>query len=140
MTALGYLRSRVDPGRTTLALALGDGLAILVFSTLGAAHHGEAPLVDPVHVGWVAAPFLLGWAGVAFVGQLYIRDAILTPRRAISWSVPAWLAATLIGQGLRATPLFPGGTALTFVLVTVFAGGVLVVGWRLLATLVLARL
>lgn len=139
VTVRRALRSRVDPGASTLALALGDVIAILVFASLGAAHHGDAPLVNPSHVGWIAAPFLLGWAGVALVGGLYTRAATSTPRRAISWSVPAWIAATLIGQGLRATSLFPGGTALTFVLVTVFAGGSLIVGWRLLAALILAR-
>lgn len=139
MVGPNSLPARIDVTSTSLALALGDGVAILVFASLGAAHHGEAPMSNPGHVGWVAAPFLVGWAIVAIVGRLYTRDALQTPRRAISWAAPAWIVATLLGQGLRATRFFPGGTAPTFVLVTVFAGGTFLVGWRLLAAIVLAR-
>lgn len=135
MSTATYLRSRVDPGPRSVGLAAGDAAAILAFATLGAAHHGEAPVSDPVHVGLVATPFLLGWIVAALVGGLYTADATSSPRRALSWTVPAWIAAALLGQALRATALFPGDTAPTFVLVTVLVGGGLVVGWRVLAAL-----
>lgn len=135
MDAARYLRARVDPGPRAAALAAGDAAAIVSFAAIGAAHHGVAPLSNPAHVGRVAAPFLLGWAVAALLGGLYTRDATATPRRALSWSLPAWIVATLVGQALRATAAFPGDAAVTFVLVTVVFGGALVVGWRMLVAL-----
>lgn len=135
MSTERFLRSRVDPGRLTLALAAGDALAVVAFAALGASHHGETVFSNPTHVGWVAAPFLVGWALAALLGGLYTNDAVATPRRALSWAVPAWILATLVGQGLRATALLPGGTSPTFVLVTLVVGGAIVVGWRVAAAL-----
>lgn len=135
MSVAQFVRTRVEFGRMAAGLAAGDVLAIAAFATLGAAHHGESVLSNPAHVGLVAVPFLLGWALAALLGGLYTPDAISTPRRVASWTVPAWIVATLVGQGLRATPLIPGGTAPAFVAVTLVVGGALVVGWRLAASL-----
>lgn len=133
MSTAQFVRSRVDWERRSLGLLAGDTLAITAFAAVGATHHRGWDLPDPLHVGLVAIPFLLGWVLAAVLGGLYTRDATATPRRALSWTVPAWIVAALVGQAFRATRLFPGGTAPTFVLVTVAVGGLFVVGWRLLA-------
>lgn len=138
MSTTTYLRRQVDPGWRSLGLAVGDAVAITAFATVGAAHHGESPL-DPVAVGWIVAPFLVGWAVAAVIGGLYTGDATASPVRALSWSLPAWIVASLLGSGLRGTALFPGDVALTFVAVTIAVGGAFVVGWRVLAAALVGR-
>jgi hypothetical protein len=134
-----YLRTRVDPIPLTLGLAVGDVAAILAFIVAGEFQHNADPVGNPALVATGAAPFLLAWTVVAFFGGLYTRDAVASPRRALSWAVPAWVVATLLGHALRSTELFRGGTAISFVLVTMAVGGVLLVGWRILAALAVGR-
>jgi hypothetical protein len=139
MSTTTYLRSRVDRSSLALGLAAGDLLALSVFVVVGAQNHGERPFANPEVVVGALAPFLLAWWATALVGGLYTTDAVLGPRRALSWGLPAWVATVVIGQALRATPLFRGGFALTFMLVTLVVGGTLVLGWRVLFASVLAR-
>lgn len=131
------VRTRVDAVPLTAGLAVGDAVAIGLFAAIGVSHHGSDPVGEPVEVLVTAAPFLVGWFLAAFVGGLFTRDAIASPGRAIGWALPAWVVAVLIGGALRWTALFPGGvSALSFLVVTFVFGGALVVGWRLLASLV----
>ncbi len=134
-----YLRTRVEPVPLTVGLVVGDTAAILAFIVAGDIQHNADPLANLGFVVTGAAPFLLGWVVVAFFGGLYTRDAVATPRRAVSWAVPAWVVATLLGHALRSTELFRGGTALSFVLVTMAVGGLLLVGWRVLVALAVDR-
>lgn len=136
MRTTTYLRTRIDAVPRTAGLALGDAIAILAFVAAGVARHGGDPVGEPVGVLRAAAPFLVAWWLVAFIGGLYTRDAIASPRMALSWALPAWILATLLGHALRGTGPVPGGTTPAFVLVTLAVGGVLVVGWRVLAALV----
>lgn len=140
MSTATYVRTRVDPEPFALALALGDAVAIVAFAAAGVTQHGGDPLGNPGHVALVAAPFLIGWGVAAFLGGLYTRDAVTSPRRALSWALPAWAVTTLLGHALRATEPFPGGTTVTFVLVTLAFGGTLVLGWRVLAALLVDRI
>lgn len=127
-----YLHTRVDRRPRLGLLAAGDALAIAVFVIAGTVQHGGQPLSNPGAVAGTLAPFLLAWVAVALVGGLYTADAARSPRRALGWTVPAWVVAVLLGHALRATPLFSGSTTVAFVLVTLVVGGVLVVGWRVL--------
>ncbi|WP_302081020.1 DUF3054 domain-containing protein [Salinibaculum rarum] len=136
MSTTSYLRSQVEPTSLAAGLAVGDVLAIAAFIAAGRQQHIGQPIGDPVGFLDTLAPFLIGWAIAALVGGLYTREAVLTPRRAISWTLPAWVLAVVVGAGLRATPLFTGSAALTFVLVTFVVGGTLLVGWRTLAATV----
>lgn len=135
MSTATYLGSRVDPSPGMLGLLLGDAVAIVAFAAVGVLHHGGDPIGDPVNVAWAAAPLFVGWVLAAFLGGLYTRDALASPRRAISWALPAWVVATLVGHVLRSTDAVPGGTALTFLLVTLGFGSLFVVGWRVAAAL-----
>lgn len=137
MSTSTYLRSRVDVRPLAGALVAGDSLALAAFVVAGTIQHGEQPLSNPGVVASALAPFLLAWVAVAVLGGLYTADAVVSVRRALSWTVPAWIVAVLLGHGLRATPLFRGGTTVAFVLVTALVGGFLLVGWRLLAVVVL---
>jgi hypothetical protein len=125
-----YLRSRVDLRPLVGVLAVGDSLALTVFVVVGAVSHGRQPLSNPGPVAAILVPFLLAWGAVALLGGLYTADAVADVRRALGRTVPAWVVAALLGQGLRATPLFRGGTSVAFALVTLVVGGALVGGWR----------
>jgi len=127
-----YLRTRVDRRPLSAVLAVGDAIALTAFVVAGMVQHGGQPLSNPGTVAGTLAPFLLAWVAVALVGGLYTAEAARSPRRALGWTLPAWVVAVLLGHALRATPLFSGGTTVAFVLVTLVVGGVLVVGWRLL--------
>jgi hypothetical protein len=139
MSTTSYFRSRVEPSSLAAGLVVGDVLAIATFIAAGRQEHMGQPIGDPVGFLDSLAPFLIGWAIAALVGGLYTRDAVLTPRRAISWALPAWVLALLIGMGLRASSLFTGTAAPTFVLVTFVVGGTLLVGWRALAAVIASR-
>jgi len=131
MSTATYLRTRVDRSPLIPGLLLADVGAILVFAAIGVNHHGGDPLGDLASVAWTAGPFVIGWLVVAVLAGLYTVDAVSSVGQAASWTVPAWVVAALIGQGLRATAFFPGDTALSFALVTIVFGGILVVGVRI---------
>jgi hypothetical protein len=132
MSTTTYLRSRVDLRPLAGVLAVGDVLALAAFVAMGTVQHGQRPFSNPGVVGDALAPFVLAWVAVALLGGLYTADAVVSPRRVLGWTVPAWVVAVLAGHALRATALFPGGTTAAFVAVTLVVGGVLLVGWRLL--------
>lgn len=139
MSTSTYLQSRVEPSGLAAGLAAGDVLAIGGFVALGRIQHMGTPIGDPADFAVTVAPFLVGWLFAALLGGLYTRDAVLFPRRAISWTVPAWVVAVVITMAIRSTSLVSGGAAPSFVLVTLLAGGVLVVGWRVLVASITAR-
>lgn len=139
MSTTTYLRSQVEPSSLAAGLAVGDLLALAVFIGAGRTQHYGYAIGDPLNFLDSLAPFVIGWTIAAIIGGLYTRDALLTPRRAVSWTLPAWILALLIGLGLRATPVFSGGVQLTFALVTLVVGGTLLVTWRALAAAVTSR-
>lgn len=128
------LRARLEPSLVA-RLAAGDVLALTAFFTMGAHTHGLRPFSNPTVVLEGATPFLLTWGLAAVVAGLYTADAVGSVARAVTVTVPAWILAALAGQGLRGTEFFRGSVAWTFLVVTLVVGGGLVVGWRVLATI-----
>jgi hypothetical protein len=124
------LEHRVDASPTTLLVAVGDLLLIGAFVVAGELQHGVNPATQP----WIAVdtyvPFLLAWLGTSLLGGLHTVDARTTPKRAVAWTVPAWIAAALVAILLRATALFHGSAAPAFFLVSVGVGLALLVPWR----------
>lgn len=133
-----WLRSRVDRSRLALGLAVGDLVAVGGFVIVGEVHHGRDPLAYPGVVAETLGLFLLAWAIAAVLGGLYTADAVKNIRRVLSWTVPAWVTATLLIHATIALVSFHGGTDWTFVAVTLGIGGSMVVGWRLLAAVLVA--
>lgn len=133
MSTRTYLQSRIDTAPLVAGLAIGDLVAVTAFVIIGQINHGGQPLANPEIIPGTLAPFLIGWILVGFLGGLFTLDSVSTVRRALSWTVPAWVFAALIAHALRATALFEGDTALTFLAVTLTAGGLLVVGYRCVA-------
>jgi len=137
MSAASSHRWRVDPEPSMAVLALGDLLAVLVFVVVGEITHNIDPVAQFGRVLGTLTPFLIGFAAVALLGGLYTRDAIRSPKRAVSLVVPAWIGAVLIAQVLRATAFFPGNAAVTFAIVSMAVGGLLLLAWRAVAAVVL---
>ncbi|AUG46707.1 hypothetical protein BVU17_03910 [Haloarcula taiwanensis] len=121
---------RIELSTRTALLAVGDLLAIAVFVGVGEVTHGINPILNPGRFAGTLTPFYIGWLIVAGFGGLYTAAATATVRTALGRTIVGWTLAVGIAQGLRSTALFPGNAALTFALVSVLVGGVLLVLWR----------
>jgi len=132
MATEGYLGGRVHPG--AWPLAVGDLLVLSLLLAAGTAHHrGLAPLLaDPLPLIGVLGPFLIGWAAVAPPLGAYSPGAAESAKGAVPLALRSWILADLVGLGLRATPLFPGGVTPVFAAVTFAVVAVGLVAWRYL--------
>lgn len=137
MTALDWVRSRVDPSTTTALFLVGDLLAIAVFVVMGEINHDYSLL--SARVLGTYAEFLLGWLVVALPAGVYASDYRRDLTRSMALVLVAWLGADVVAQGLRSTAIFPGNAALTFGIVAFLVGGILLVVWRLTVALVTSR-
>lgn len=124
-------RPEFTSDRTTALLLVGDVLCIALFATVGALQH---PSPEPLllRVPEIAAPFLFGWLLVGSYAGVFDREVYTEPRALVVAVGISWLGADLIGQILRAATSLRGSAAIAFFLVTLFVGGVLLLGWRLL--------
>ncbi|ANG86430.1 hypothetical protein A8L33_14665 [Microbacterium aurantiacum] len=114
----------VNP-RTIAVAALVDGVAVIAFAATGRASHGEAVLAGLAITAW---PFLVALA----VGWL-VALAWRRPLAPIRTGIPIWVITVALGMLLRAAS--GQGTALAFVIVAALTLGLLLIGWRALATL-----
>ncbi len=137
MSAATADRSRIDISSKTAVLAVGDLSAILLFVAVGEYTHGYNPLVDVGRVAGTFAPFLIGWLLMAGIAGLYATDAPGTLGSATILTLLSWVAAVAVAQALRATSVFHGNPALTFAVVSVLVGGLLLCCWRVGAALAL---
>lgn len=136
-------RTRLAPPRlprpVTLAAAVGDVAAISAFLVAGLLAHAINPLAFPRHAVLTGLPFLLAWAVVAPLGGVYARG-VASDLRALTLRVTVvWTVASLLGAGLRATPMLPGNAPPTFLLVNVGIGLAFLLPWRLAFAVALRR-
>ncbi len=129
-SAAGVLRRRVEPSGTTLRLAVGDVAAVVLVIAAGELRHGVHPVYQFPTFADTLAPFLVGWLLGGVAAGVYRADARADVRVAATRTAAAWTLAALVGAGLRATPYFHGNSPPTFVAVTVLAGLVALVPWR----------
>ncbi|UTF52198.1 DUF3054 domain-containing protein [Natronosalvus rutilus] len=117
-------------------VALGDGIAILAFFTVGLLSHAVEPWTYSIHTLRTTVPFLAGWLFVTpLVGTLRL-DTLSSPSKTLRYVTLGWIGASIIGAAIRATAYFPGGAPLEFVLVNVVFGLAFVLPWRLCVSLV----
>lgn len=129
-TTSAALRGRIDLSSISLGLAIGDAILIGLFIVSGEISHGVDPIAQTGVVIDTALPFYIGWVLASLALGAYSRAARETPKRAALMAAGTWIVAALIGQGLRATSLFHGNFAITFALVSISVGCVLLVPWR----------
>ena len=114
--------------RTAWFALAGDAALVLLFAGLGRGSHArEATLLGLLETAW---PFLLGLA-VTWISAR-ISQHPLAPLKS---GIPVWIGTVAIGLLLRA--ITGAGVALAFVLVALGTLALLLVGWRLIAVLVL---
>jgi Protein of unknown function (DUF3054) len=119
--------------RTTQYAAGGftlDALLTLIFVLVGRDTHAEAFTVSGILETWW--PFLIG----LLIGWLVTR-AWRKPHGILWQGVGVWASTLIVGMLLRV--LSGQGTALAFVIVASIALAVLLIGWRLIATLFTRR-
>ena len=115
--------------RALREFGLVDLVAILAMFWAGQLRHGIDPLALPMRYLGTLAPFLLGWIVASYAFGAYGEQTLEGYRGALVPAVVAWFVGNTIGQGLRSTSLFHGGTELSFFLVMFgFVGAALVVG------------
>jgi hypothetical protein len=97
----------------------------------------DVALVDVGRVAGTFAPFLIGWLLMAGAAGLYASDAPAALGRTLGVTLVSWILAVVVAQALRATAFFHGNAAVTFAIVSVVVGGVLLCLWRAGAALAL---
>ncbi len=114
----------------TLLAILLDLVAVFVFAALGRTSHAEA--LDAAGVVRTASPFVLG----ALMGWVVLLMRRFT-NHLLKQGLFVLAATVLLGMFFRL--MLNEGVQPSFVLVATLALGVLMLGWRLLATLILRR-
>lgn len=113
-------------------LLAGDCIALLAFVLLGQADHdtlSAANVLSHTARNWVSlgAP----WIVMAMVlGAYPARNAALALRPFLLRSGLAWLLAAPMGLWIRKIWLARGAIPVPFLLVTLAAGGLMLLGWR----------
>ncbi|MEV4950919.1 DUF3054 domain-containing protein [Paenarthrobacter nitroguajacolicus] len=117
-----------SPSRLWIPAAIADLLLILVFAAIGRDAHARGDIISGAFA--TAWPFLAG-AAIAWV----VTRAWRAPLAVWPSGVSIWIGAVLVGMLLRAVT---GQTVvLPFVLVALISLGVFLLGYRVLATLLL---
>lgn len=123
----------------TAILLAGDLIALLLFVLLGQADHGTINTSNPIagalrNVVSLAVP----WLVLAWLLRAYPRTTPALPGF-LGRSALAWVIAAPIGLLIRMLWLGRGGIPIPFLLVTLAAGGLFLLGWRLIYWLLFAR-
>jgi hypothetical protein len=134
--ATSFLGSRVDASRTSGILLVGDLLAIAMFVAAGEIQHGRPATAG----GLTFLEFAGGWLLAAVVVGAYATDAVSSPGRTVLIAGGGWLLGASLGVVIRVI-VEPGFSVFpTFYLVALGVGGALIVGWRLLALVLVPEL
>lgn len=123
-------RTPVSPRRVVWAIVL-DIVFVLVFAIIGRASHREG--LDVVGILGTFWPFLAGLAIGWLASQAWRRPfGVALPGLSI------WLITVIGGMLFRV--ISGQGTALAFVIVATVVLGILLIGWRAVATAITRRL
>lgn len=137
---LGAVRPRLPDSPAAAGVFAGDLLAVAGLLVAGLVHHGVPPHQHPLHALETIAPFALAWGLLAPAIGLYLRETLVSYRRTLVALLVGWPAITLLGGLVRSTPYLQGDAPVTFLLVNVALGFLVLLPWRVLATASLRRL
>lgn len=120
--------TKTTTGAIVIALLL-DMAFVVVFAALGRAEHGGAVQLGEL---WGAA-----WPFLAALALMWV--AVRAPKRPLAvWPTGVWIWVGTVAVGMLLRVIFTsGGAALPFVLVASGMLGLTLVGWRLVAALIL---
>lgn len=114
-----------------------DLLGMLAMLWIGELRHGNDPLTSPFLYIDTLIPFLVGWLVAAYALSAYGEQTLGSYRNAVGYALVAWFVGNTIGQGLRASTFFHGGTELSFFLVMFIFVGISLTAGRVLVITVL---
>jgi hypothetical protein len=137
---LETVRPRLPATSTTALVLAGDVLGICTLLVVGLYHHSIPTLEFPMHTAKTILPFATAWLVVAPAIGLYLPTTLTSYRHTVGLVIVGWTGSALLGSLLRSTEYFPGNAPLTFVLVQIASGSVLLLPWRLAITTGLNRL
>ncbi len=124
--------SKAMPRGSAVAVLLAvvlDVALVLVFAASGRSQHGEAASLAGL---WETAwPFLFALAFTWAVALIWRRPFAL-----LRSGLPVWIGTVVFGMLMRVA-FTDGGAALPFVLVATGVLGVFLLGWRIIALLVM---
>ncbi|MFC7073267.1 DUF3054 family protein [Halovenus rubra] len=128
------------PASLGAALVLfGDLLGLLLFVSWGLYEHNLLAWEVPVHTAETLTPFLAAWLALAPLFCLYHHRTLRSYRRTFLLLVPGWVIIALVAAAIRASQFFEGGAGVTFVLVNIAFGLLVLIPWRLGAVALLRR-
>lgn len=108
-----------------------DAVLVVVFATIGRLSHSEAMTVSGIaETSW---PFLAGVALGWIVAHSWKRGA---PRTVVE-GLPVWVVTVVVGMLLRHAA--GEGTATPFIIVATVTLAVFLLGWRLIARLIMSK-
>jgi hypothetical protein len=128
-----------------VVLLVGDLAALFLFAFIGRrAHDLAVGQSAALALLLTAGEFVLAWLLAAWLAgalQPWPQTSAISPGAGgfLRRSLTAWLMAAPLGTLLRALALDRAEIPVTFLLVTLGAGGALVLGWRLIYALAVGR-
>jgi hypothetical protein len=126
---------------SNVILMAGDLLALLAFVLVGQADHNTINTANPL-LGALpnVVPLAGSWLVVAALLRAFPKGS-QQPRLSafLGRSALAWVIAAPIGLAIRMVWLGRGDIPIPFLLVTLAAGGLFLLGWRLVFWLIFLR-
>lgn len=132
MSDSSFLDRRLDV--STWPIAVGDIVALLAFLFVGTLRHSslEQLQADPAVYVLAAAPFILGWLVCAPLVGAYSPGGGSAANSSIPLAVRSWIPALLVGLAVRVFALPGRGAEISFAVVMLVGGAVVLSGWRFL--------
>lgn len=130
MSEESFLDRRLDA--STWSLAVGDFVVLLGFLFVGVLEHWplDVILADPTIYVLAAGPFVLGWIVAAPLVGAYSPGASAAANSSIPLAIRSWIPAAIIGFLVRVVALPGRGVEVSFALVILVGGAVVLGVWR----------
>jgi len=133
-----FVQRRIPTTRTTLALLVGDLVALFGFVAVGQYKHGYLFWEHPARTVLVLSPIVCSWLIVGPLFGLVTDSTLANYRHTAVRLVPAWVLVAVITGLIRRTRLVPGYAPPSFFAVSIVFGLLFLAGWRVLARYLLA--
>ncbi len=129
-----FLTNRLDSG--SLPLAVGDFVVLIALGIIGTLnHHPHFLANNPMEGVRATVPFLIGWIVFAPIIGAYSAGAAESAKAAIPLAIRSWVPADILGiviwAAIKGTFAIVG--LLTFGLVMLFLGAIVLGAWRWVA-------
>jgi len=130
------VRARRPRGRFVTPLFIGDLVAVTLFTAFGMLEHRTLAGFGSVVV--TATPFLIAWIAVGLWLGVFWERAVTSVGVAVRSILLPWVLAIPIAMQIR-TLMLKRGAPIQFALVAMALGGLFLIAWRILYTLLWQR-